>query len=153
MGITPNFDFKAINQYLSDFQNRIILAQIETLKYLGELCVKRAKLIPKSIGFEDDTGNLRSSLGYVIFVDGIAVDEFFELVLNGQEGIKKGRSLAYKVGSENNEGLVLVVVAGMDYALHLEAKYNRDVLTSTEHFAIQELPRMLNDLRVNINNL
>jgi len=153
MGITPNFDFESIHKYLSDFQKRIVLAQIETLKYLGELCVKRAKLIPKSIGFEDQTGNLRSSLGYVVFVDGIAVDEFFELVLNGQEGIKQGRSLAYKVGSENNEGLVLVVVAGMNYALHLEAKYNRDVLTSTEHFAIQELPRMLNDLRVNINNL
>lgn len=150
MGIKANFDFNAINKHLSDFQKRIVLAQIETLKYLGELCVKRAKLIPKSIGFEDDTGNLRSSLGYVVFVDGIAVDEMFELVLNGKEGIEKGKELAYKVGNDNNEGLVLVVVAGMEYALHLEAKYNRDVLTSTEHYAIQALPKMLDDLRINI---
>lgn len=153
MVIEPKFDFKAINKRIAEYQKRIISAQILTLRFLGEECVKRAKLIPKSIGFEDQTGNLRSSIGYVVFVDGKAVDEMFEIILNGKDGLKKGKQLAYKVGKENNEGLVLVVVAGMEYALHLEAKYKRDVLTSTEHFAKQELPRMLNDLKLNIKNM
>lgn len=152
MGITPNFDFKAINEYLSDFQNRIVLAQIETLKYLGEQCVIRARSIPASVGFTDQTGNLRSSIGYVVFVDGIAVSSDFKGILSGSEGVKEGMALAYKVGSENSKGIVLVVVAGMNYALAVESK-GRDVLTSTEHFAIQELPRMLNDLRLNIASL
>lgn len=152
MVIAPNFDFESIHKYLSDFQKRIVLAQIESLKYLGELCVTRARSIPKSIGFEDQTGNLRSSIGYVVFVDGIAVSSDFKGILSGSEGVKEGIGLAYKVGSENSKGLVLVVVAGMNYALAVESR-GRDVLTSTEHFAIQELPRMLNDLRVNINNL
>jgi len=152
MGITPNFDFESIHKYLSDFKKRIVLAQIESLKYLGELCVSRARSIPKSIGFEDQTGNLRSSIGYVVFSDGLVVSSDFREVLNGSDGVNEGKNLALKIGSENSKGLVLVVVAGMNYALSVESR-GRDVLTSTEHFAIQELPRMLNDLRVNINNL
>ena len=149
MGITANFDFNAINKHLSDFQNRIILAQIQTLKYLGELCVIRARSIPASIGFNDQTGNLRSSIGYVVFVDGIEISSDFNEILNGSQGVLEGKTLAYKVGQENNEGLVLVVVAGMNYALAVESK-GKDVLTSTEHYAIQALPSMLNDLKINI---
>jgi len=41
-------------------------------------------------------------------------------------------------------------VAGMNYAIYLEAK-GRDVLTSAEQLAQQELPRMLSELVSNIN--
>lgn len=133
--------------------------QIEILQELGEMCVKRAKEIPADIGFTDQTGNLRSSIGYVIFKDGVAIRESYQ----GQsEGVNTGKALAEKVGAKYKKGLVLVVTAGMNYAVALESGRRkkpdgtyysvppRDVLTSAELLAKRELPRMLAELKNNI---
>jgi len=72
-------------------------------------------------------------------------------VKEGAEGVATGRMIAEKIGDRyQGKGLVLVVVAGMNYAIYLEAK-GRDVLTSAEQLAQQELPRMLSELVSNIN--
>ena len=149
MVIEPKFDFNAINKRIAEYQKRIILAQILTLRFLGEECVKRARI---NADFIDQTGNLRSLIGYILFQDGVALSSYFKKVKKGSDGTNEGRKLALQVGSENDEGLVLVVVAGMEYALAVESR-GRDVLTSTEHFAKQELPRMLSDLKLNIKNM
>ena len=67
----------------------------------------------------------------------------------GNTGIKEGQKLAKTIGSKYPEGVVLVVTAGMNYALYVESK-GRDVLTSAEHLAQQELPKMLQKLVSNI---
>ena len=62
--------------------------------------------------------------------------------------VKSGQSIAEKVGKET-KGVALVVVAGMNYAAYVEARgYN--VLSSAEHLAERELPRMLEKLITNI---
>ena len=63
-------------------------------------------------------------------------------------GMKAGQSIAERVG-KGTKGVALVVVAGMNYAAYVEAKgYN--VLSSAEHLAERELPRMLDKLITNI---
>lgn len=147
MGITANFteaDVKArIDKFLRVIEKRII----QRLQYLGEQCVTHAKSIPASVGFNDQTGNLRSSIGYMVFKNGIAVHENYS---GFDEGSSAGKALAEKVGSKHTMGYSLVVTAGMNYAVYVEAK-GRDVLTSAEILAKQELPVMLAALKSNIN--
>ncbi len=144
MAIIPNFTKDDIRRRLEAFNAEIQRQQISLMQEVGEICVTRARSVPKEQGFEDQTGNLRSSIGYTIFVDGIAVHAQYEQVLAGSEGAKIGQALAEKIGS-STKGVCLVVTAGMNYAVYVEAK-GRDVITGAEHLAANILPSMLQDL-------
>ena len=88
----------------------------------------------------DQTGNLRSSVGYVIAHNkNIIQYSTFNQVMQGSEGVKTG-----KVYSNN---YVLIVVAGMNYAEFVEAMDNKDVLASTELWAREQVPLMLEKLK------
>lgn len=145
MGVVPRFSRQEIKAMLADKVNRINLAIITQLRVLGERCVNHAREIDKLIGFEDHTGNLRSSIGYVIYLNGKLVGENFEKVRSGDEGLDKGRKLAKEIAGKYPRGFLLVVVAGMEYAICVESN-NRDVLTSAEHLAEKELPGMLKQI-------
>ena len=68
----------------------------------------------------------------------------FEQTKEGSQGVRAGEALANRVG-KGTTGVCLVVTAGMNYALYVESKgYN--VLSSAEHIAERELPRMLENL-------
>ena len=151
MDITPNFTRSDVQKRFDAFLAEIQKKQIERLQKLGEMCVTHARSVPKEQGFEDQTGNLRSSIGYMVFVDGVAIHSFYDQVKEGSTGMKAGETLAKKIGDEQ-QGVCLVVTAGMNYALYLEAK-GRDVLTSAEHLAERELPRMLEKLIANIEQV
>lgn len=148
MAITPNFTRDDVKKRCDAFLDAIKKAQVKRLQMLGEMCVKHAREVPPEIGFHDQTGNLRSSIGYAVFVDGVAVHSAYEQTLNGSTGVKAGQALAEKVGHETS-GICLVVTAGMNYAVHVESK-GRDVITSAEQLAKRELPNMLAKL---INNI
>ena len=150
MGITPTFNPADIKKRLDAFLKVVEKRQIERLQYLGEQCVKVAREISPEAGFTDQTGNLRSSIGYVVFINGIAVHESYEVVKGGTEGANEGSSLAKKIGGKYNNGISLVVTAGMSYAVAVESR-GKDVLTSAEIYAKQELPRMIKELKANIN--
>ena len=65
MGITSNFKGnidETFRAFLAEVEGQII----ESLCRVGEEAVKLAKLIPPERGFNDQTGNLRSSIGYVV---------------------------------------------------------------------------------------
>lgn len=150
MGITAHFKgnldetFKAL---LSEVERQII----ESLCHVGEEAVKLAKLIPPERGFHDQTGNLRSSIGYVVVKDGKPVNVSFGAVKGGHEGVNEGQRLALQVGSRQTDGYALVVVAGMNYAVHVESK-GRDVLTSAEKYAEKQIAKELADLVTNVQN-
>lgn len=147
IGITPGFTQADIRARMDKFIETIEKRQIQRLKFLGEQCVIRARSIPKEVGFEDQTGNLRGSIGYTVFVNGVAQREGFE---GSSEGQVKGKELARKRGAEYRNGICLVVVAGMEYAVFVESR-GKDVLTSTELFAKQEMPKIVAKLKRNIN--
>ena len=144
MAIKPNFTRADIKARCDAFLEVVKKKQIERLQRLGEMCVTHAREVPPEIGFHDQTGNLRSSIGYAVFVDGVAVHSAYEQTLNGATGVKAGQALAEKVGSTTS-GICLVVTAGMNYAVHVEAK-GRDVIASAELLAKRELPNMLAQL-------
>lgn len=150
MGITPTFTQADVSKRFDKFIEVIEKRQIERLQYLGEMCVTHARSIPASVGFMDQTGNLRSSIGYMVFRDGSAIHGNYEPVKGGIIGAVIGENLARKIGARYKQGICLVVTAGMNYALHVEAR-GRDVLTSAESMAKQELPKMLDELKRNIN--
>jgi hypothetical protein len=147
MAIEPKFNQQDIHARFEKFRKVIDKRIIQRLQYLGELCVIHARSIPASSGFMDQTGNLRSSIGYVVFKDGVAIHDNYT---GTGEGVESGKSLAEKVGSKRTMGYSLVVTAGMSYAVYVEAT-GRDVLTSAEILAKQQLPKMLNELKQNIN--
>jgi len=163
MGIKPHFNRESVNRRMIAFLNKIEEKQIDRLKVLGEMCVAHARGVPKEQGFEDQTGNLRSSIGYAVFVDGVAVHSLYELKKGGSEGIRQGQKLAKEIG-ESSSGMCLVVTAGMNYAAILEAGHTikkkdggtvhvlpRDVLASAELLAKRELPLMVERLKDNIS--
>jgi hypothetical protein len=145
MGIEAKFTRSDVKKAYDNFVDGIKRQQINRLQMLGEMCVNHARNVPMEQGFQDQTGNLRSSIGYMVFVDGVAVHSMFEQRKEGAQGVKAGEALAQRVGERNPQGVCLVVTAGMNYALYVESK-GHDVITTAEHLAQRELPRMLEKL-------
>lgn len=130
---------QAINQRFIDARNEINQKYIRILRYCGEMAVNEART---NGSYKDQTGNLRSSKGYAIIIDGKIVDESFT---GTNEGMKTGKNLIKEVLAQQPE-IALVVVAGMKYASHVESRgYN--VLTSAEQMAKTVVPNLLKQLR------
>lgn len=150
MAIKPNFTKDDVRKQFDAFLNEIEKKQIARLQRLGEMCLVEART---NKGYMMQTGALLSSTGYEVFVDGVAIHSKFDAASGAESnaaetGIKSGQSIAESIGKGTN-GIALVVVAGMNYAAYVEAKgYN--VLSSAEHLAERELPRMLEKLISNI---
>lgn len=134
-----------INAYIQERIARMNKAIINTLCYAGEMCVNEARSYHGK-AYQDQTGNLRSSIGYVVAVDGkIQQMGGFNVVLNGQEGAMTGRQYAQEVLRQYPHDTVLIVVAGRTYARYVAAKgYN--VLQSAEALAEQIVPDLLKQL-------
>ena len=150
MAIKPNFTKDDVRKRFDAFLNEIEKKQIAGLQRLGEMCLVEART---NKGYMMQTGALLSSTGYEVFVDGVAIHSQFDAASGAESnaaetGIKSGQSIAETIG-KGTKGIALVVVAGMNYAAYVEAKgYN--VLSSAEHLAERELPRMLEKLISNI---
>ena len=150
MAIKPNFTKDDVRKRFDAFLNEIEKKQIDRLQRLGEMCLVEART---NKGYMMQTGALLSSTGYEVFVDGVAIHSKFDAASGAESnaaetGIKSGQNIAETIG-KGTKGIALVVVAGMNYAAYVEAKgYN--VLSSAEHLAERELPRMLDKL---INNI
>lgn len=150
MAIKPNFTKDDVRKRFDAFLNEIEKKQIARLQRLGEMCLVEART---NKGYMMQTGALLSSTGYEVFVDGVAIHSQFDAASGAESnaaetGIKSGQGIAESIG-KGTKGIALVVVAGMNYAAYVEAKgYN--VLSSAEHLAERELPRMLEKLISNI---
>jgi hypothetical protein len=150
MGIKATFKPEDIERRMTAFQRVVERRVIERMQYLGEECTTIARSILPQFGFMDRTGNLRSSIGYMVFVNGQAVRSSYSVVKNGSDGAAQGEALARKIGAKYRKGVALVVTAGMNYAAAVEAK-GRDVLTSAELYAEQQAPKIIKKLKDNIN--
>lgn len=143
-GLKPKFSIAAVNQFLQQKTENYEKQVIKTLQYQGEQFVTRARLKTKTEGsFGDITGNLRSSIGYVILKDGEPLDENFGNTAKGQH---EGKRIAREVGRRFPQGLVLIGVAGMEYAAAVEAK-GYDVISGSAPTS-QEIKKMLNAIKL-----
>ena len=145
-------------------QAKIERAIMVRLNVLGLECVSMARQLDT---YQDQTGNLRNSVGYIITRNGVVVkDNFKKTALTitankkGVEGFSKGsgdgvtigRDLAVEKAAKYPKGFALIVVAGMNYADAVELK-GYDVLSSAEQYAKKELPRMAAKLKIDVKSM
>ena len=71
----------------------------------------------------------------------------FEAIMPGsEEGGRKGYSFASQLVSQYPKGFALIVVAGMEYASHVEKVDSKTVLAGGEIFARQKAAELAKDL-------
>lgn len=93
--------------------------------------------------WNDVTGNLRSSIGYKIVRDGETMFENFQICNGGgAEGMQKAKSYAQELASKYHKGVVVVIVAGMEYASYVEDVESRVVLKGGELLAENKLQKL-----------
>lgn len=143
MGVKQIIPMSEIDAYLEAQIDRIEQRIIYNLSYVGEQCLNAAR---STDSYKDQTGNLRSSIGYVIVRDGQIIQASdFDTVKQGREGSTEGAAFARRLVSEFPQGFTLIVVAGMNYAGYVSAK-GYDVLDSAELLAEQLVPKMMTQL-------
>ncbi len=147
MGIRMNTPMSEVQVVIRAEAERVERLTIRALSYLGEQCVIKARDRSSEESWFDQTGNLRSSIGYVIAHNGSIIGySDFQQVKNGSEGVQTGKEFATELIKKYSIGYALVVVAGMNYAEYVEAMDNKDVLATPELFARKELPKMMQKL-------
>ena len=138
--LTPTAE---IDRYIAGRVEAIKRALVYNLCAVGEQVLNTARL---TNSYKDQTGNLRSSIGYVVSVDGEIVQmSSFDTVKEGREGSRGGKEYAMQLVRNFPHGIVLIVVAGMNYASYVSAK-GYDVLDSSELLADKLVPQMLQQL-------
>jgi hypothetical protein len=160
MAVRARFERDDVVQYLKRKLELVEKAIVARLTELGERCVAEARSLNT---YRDQSGNLRSSIGYVVVRNGSVVRmSGFEQVQPwagfegdvSSQGAEQGRALASSLANSlrYSSGYALIVVAGMSYAAYVEAK-GYDVLDSAEKLAERELPRMLQRIRSNVKSM
>ena len=149
VGITDMRKLKAKLEVKSKEITDFIVFRFEQI---GEKAVKIAReLKPDDGSFHDVTGNLRSSIGYMILVDGRVVKQgapkqYPGRIGDGGKGVSEGISLLSKLKAKFPYGIVLVLCAGMEYAAFVENVKHKDVLTSASLNAEQLVKKLIGKL-------
>ena len=148
MGIRMTTKLSEVHDMLMREAERVDRLTIRALSKLGEQCVTKIRDRAGDKSWYDQTGNLRSSVGYVIAHNkNIIQYSTFNQVNQGSEGVKTGKDLAKELAKRYSNNYVLIVVAEMNYAEFVEAMDNKDVLASTELWAREQVPLMLEKLK------
>lgn len=112
----------------------------DALCRVGEQCITEAR---ESGDYTDRTGNLRSSIGYAVLLDGKVIRQGqVEKTKQGDKGLSEG--LAYlkeRIAKARKKGAVLIITAGMNYADYVET--NNIVLSSAELKAVPTAKQLL----------
>ncbi len=126
---------------------------IRILSYLGEQCIVKIRDRSGDESWYDQTGNLRSSIGYAVFAHGQKViQSAFNAILQGATGAATGKRYIDALAARYAATTALVVVAGMEYADFVEAKSNKDVLANTHLWALSVVDKYLAETRKRIES-
>lgn len=146
MPITQLTPKQEIEAYIDEQVSRLRTVILRNLAYIGEQCLNKAR---STDSYKDQTGNLRSSIGYVIVEDGkvIQASNFApsEKGTDKAKGQATGKAYASELAARFPSGITLLVVAGMNYAAYVSAK-GYDVLDGAELLADQLTEKLLKDL-------
>lgn len=145
MPIKQTTPMSEVTDYLNKRLAAIDEAVLYLLSYVGEQVLNQAR---SAGNYKDQTGNLRSSIGYIIVKDGrIVRSSDFSVVKDGDKGAKDGKQFARSLAQKYNMGIVLIVVAGMNYAAYVK-KRGYDVIDSSELLADKLVPQMFRELGI-----
>lgn len=136
MGIRMTTDTKALTNFLDRAARKIQENILKALSKLGDEAVVRIRNRSAKESWIDHTGNLRSSIGFAVYEQGIKyMESAFAQVLSGSEGSARGKKVINDLAKEYSKVYALVVIAGMEYAGEVEALESKDVLASTKIWA------------------
>lgn len=123
----------AIDKKIAGEINRAENEILKKLSFIGENAVNDAR---RNGSYIDDTGNLRSSIGYTILKNGktVRTSSFDRVKQEASKAKRESTKLLDELRTKFNTGFVLIVVAGMDYAVTVEAR-GRNVLSSSKLLA------------------
>lgn len=143
MGLKANFKMSDVRKFIEarkqGFENIII----EQLQLVGEQFVADAR---STDTYKDRTSNLRGSIGYAILRNGVEIQSNYQ----GQpEGVQKARKAIKETVAKDGNSYSLIVVAGMDYAIYVEAK-GYDVITGSSQTAADDLKRRIKAIQSKI---
>lgn len=130
---------KVIEQSMSEAVQYRLRLVAKALCNAGEQCIIEAR---EHGDYSDWSGNLRSSIGYAVLIDGKVFQlAMVEKTLNGDKGTTEGLAfLKTRIAKASKKGVVLIVTAGMNYADYVETKKN--VLSSAK----LQAPRIAKEL-------
>ena len=114
------------------------------MQFIGEQFIRDAR---STNTYKDETGNLRTSIGYRIVRNGFTYTEGrWELYVKDKGGgtkvIELSRDLMDELSEKFPNVIVLVCVAGMDYAAAVEAK-GYDVISNSSIKARDSLKKAI----------
>ena len=115
---------------------------------LYEIGLSAVNTIRQNHAYLDQTGNLTSSVGCAVVVDGeiMQISDFEAIKPTGEEGSQAGQSFVRNLASQFPQGITLIVVAGMNYAAYVERR-GIGGMTGGEIFAKQAVEDLLLELQ------
>lgn len=136
MPIKVSFNEDALKKYIQEAQDDAVQNIVEALDMTLKQAMNSAKL---NNTYKDQTKNLRSSIGYVLYHNGVEIRNVF----SGEgKGANTGKLAAQaKASTRSGDGIILgVLVAGMSYAVYVEAM-SYDVITGASLTLIPEFKK------------
>lgn len=119
---------------------------IMRFKLVGEQFIINARTMGE---YKDRTKNLRGSIAYVVLLNGVPQGK--QQSSRGGEGAAKAQAIINEVSAKYPHGLVLVCIAGMEYAAYVEAK-GYDVITGSGIIAAKALKRAIYEVTVKFSS-
>lgn len=113
-----------------------------------DMAIEKQWLRFRPEGYNDDTGQLRSATGYIIYHNGKVVRQRFELSKYGTDkspGLKAGKDYAFGMLRETS-GWGIIFVAGMEYASYVQGK-GFSVLQHAEIILEKDLLKELDSIK------
>ena len=139
-------NIQQLRNHISEQANDIESTLLYNLEYLVAELQNHAK---KSAEYNDQTGNLKSSIGGVVLKDNKPISYTgFQVVKKGKEGTVIGSDFLTEQIKNASKGYVLLLVAGMEYATYVENFHNLNVLKKTELYAAIEMPKIVANLKL-----
>lgn len=145
MGVKLATPMAQVNKTLREEVEKQRRVLVRTMLYCAEEITNAART---TNSYTDRSGNLRSSVGCIVIVDGVILQEYgFEQVKEGAQGVIDGKEYAYSLAKQYPKGVAIIAVAGKEYASYVADK-GYDVLDSAEVLAKKVIDLSLKELRI-----
>ncbi|MFA5651052.1 MAG: hypothetical protein WC914_07910 [Proteiniphilum sp.] len=125
MGIKANFD---IDKIFAGIEKKLVpLVRQAVAEAFSKACLEVVEQAKSLDTYQDQTNQLRSSIGYQIYDKGELITEYFQEDGKGEGegaglGVANGKKVAATAAEKYPDDIVGVIVAGADYALYVESK-------------------------------
>lgn len=146
MAITPP---QNMSQDIEDALRIRFANELNAMVYrLYEIGLSAVNAIRQNHAYQDQTGNLTSSVGCAVVVEGeiMQISDFESIKPTGAQGSQDGKAYIQSLASQFPTGITLIVVAGMNYAAYVERR-GIGGMTGGELFAKQAVEDLLLELQ------